>query len=194
MVWLDGLDTPLVRMLDANFVDPRNDEARSVTRPTGDRLARFGANMMPVDWKPETKSSPVLSYPYARTRETLTTLSRHGDPDPCHGYKLRYINPAIGGWPMPTIGAFMALLPGGFNSAPYRSTDGTIYSVVEGTGETIVDDTVLRWKARDIFVIPSWRVHHHHAKSEAALFSFSDRPVQDVLGLWREGRVRTTPS
>ena len=65
-------------------------------------------------------------------------MSRNGDPDPYHGYKLRYINPATGGSPMPTIGAFMALLPGGFNTAPYRSTDGTIYSVVEGTGETIV--------------------------------------------------------
>jgi gentisate 1,2-dioxygenase len=73
---------------------------------------------------------------------------------------------------MPTIGAFMALLPGGFNTAPYRSTDGTIYSVVEGTGETIVGDTVFRWKPRDIFVVPSWHTHHHRAASEAVLFSF----------------------
>jgi gentisate 1,2-dioxygenase len=190
MVWLDGLDTPLVRMLDANFADPMNDETQGVIRPSGDSLARFGANMAPVDWKPETKSSPVFSYPYARSREALATLSRNGDPDSCHGYKLRYINPATGGSPMPTIGAFMALLPGGFGAAPSRSTDGTIYSVVEGTGETIVGDTVLRWKPRDIFVVPSWHTHHHRAASESVLFSFSDRPVQDVLGLWREERAR----
>ena len=96
----------------------------------------------------------MFSYPYARSRETLTTLSRNGDPDSHHGYKLRYIDPTTGGSPMPTIGAFMALLPGGFNTAPYRSTDGTIYSVVEGTGETIVGDTVLRWKPRDISWFP----------------------------------------
>jgi gentisate 1,2-dioxygenase len=131
----------------------------------------------------------VFSYPYTRSRETLVTLSHNGDPDPYHGYKLRYINPATGGSPMPTIGAFMALLPGGFNTAPYRSTDGTIYSVVEGTGETIIGDTVFRWKPRDIFVVPSWHTHHHRAASEAVLFSFSDRPVQDVLGLWREARL-----
>jgi gentisate 1,2-dioxygenase len=190
MVWLDGLDTPLVRMLDANFADPMNDETQNVTRPTGDSLARFGANMVPVDWKPETLSSPVFSYPNARSRETLTALSRNGGPDPYHGYKLRYINPATGGSPMPTIAAFMALLPGGFDTAPYRSTDGTIYSVVEGTGETIVGETVLRWKPRDIFVVPSWHTHHHRAASEAALFSFSDRPVHDLLGLWREERLR----
>ena len=94
---------------------------------------------------------------------------------------------------MPTIGAFMALLPGGFTSAPYRSTDGTIYSIVEGTGATIVDDIAIRWKARDVFVVPGWRVHHHHAVSEAVLFSFSDRPVQDALGLWREERPCARP-
>jgi gentisate 1,2-dioxygenase len=145
--------------------------------------------MVPVDWKPETKSSPIFNYPYTKSRETLLTLSRNGDPDPYHGYKLRYINPATGGSPMPTIGAFMALLPAGFATAPYRSTDGTVYSVVEGEGETTIGDTVFRWKPRDLFVVPSWAVHHHKASREAVLFSFSDRPVQEVLSLWREDRL-----
>ena len=144
--------------------------------------------MVPVDWKPERKSSPLFSYPYARSREALETLARNGAPDACHGYKLRYINPGTGGAPMPTIGAFMALLPAGFATLPYRSTDGTVYSVVEGEGETIVGETVIRWKPRDLFVVPPWHRHHHRASSEAVLFSFSDRPVQDVLGLWREDR------
>jgi gentisate 1,2-dioxygenase len=188
-VWLDGLDVPMIKMLDASFAEPSNADSQTISRPVGDSPARYGANMVPVDWKPETKSSPVFNYPYTRSRETLMTLSRNGEPDPYHGYKLRYINPATGGSPMPTIGAFMALLPGGFHTQPYRSTDGTIYSVVEGTGETVVGDTVLRWKPRDIFVVPSWHTHHHRAASEAVLFSFSDRPVQDVLGLWREERL-----
>lgn len=188
MVWLDGLDVPLVALLDASFMEPANADSQDVARPVGDSLARFGANMVPVDWKPERKSSPVFSYPYARSREALATMSRNGAPDACHGYKLRYINPGTGGSPMPTIGAFMALLPSGFASAPYRSTDGTVYSVVEGTGETVVGDTVIRWKPRDLFVVPAWARHHHRAGSEAVLFSFSDRPVQDVLGLWREAR------
>jgi sugar/nucleoside kinase (ribokinase family) len=57
-------------------------------------------------------------------------------------------------------------------------------------GETVVGDTVFRWKPRDIFVVPSWNAHFHRAATEAVLFSFSDRPVQDVLGLWREERSR----
>jgi gentisate 1,2-dioxygenase len=99
IVWLDGLDTPLVRMLDAAFAEPAKVDSQAILRPEGDSPARFGANMAPVDWKPVRTSSPVFNYPYARSREALETLSRHGDPDPCHGYKLRYINPATGGSP-----------------------------------------------------------------------------------------------
>jgi gentisate 1,2-dioxygenase len=188
MVWLDGLDVPMIRLLDTSFAEQLNADSQSVSRPEGDSLARFGTNMVPVDWKPELKSSPVFNYPYGRSREALAIMARNGDPDACHGYKLRYINPGTGGHPMPTIGAFMALLPGGFSTRPYRSTDGTVYSVVEGEGETIIGGTVFRWKPRDLFVVPSWHTHHHRAASEAVLFSFSDRPVQEVLSMWREER------
>lgn len=189
MVWLDGLDTPLVRLLDAGFAEPANADSQTISRPEGDSQARFGANMAPVDWRPEQRSSPVFNYPYVRSREALETLSRNGDPDPCHGHKLRYINPATGGSPMPTIGTFMALLPGGFSTIPYRSTDGTVYSVVEGTGETVIGDMTIRWKPRDLFIVPSWHQHRHHVVSNAVLFSFSDRPAQEALSLWREERL-----
>ena len=45
---------------------------------------------------------------------------------------------------MPTIAAFMQLLPEGFNGAPYRPTDATIYSVVEGRGESRVGNEHVR--------------------------------------------------
>ena len=38
--------------------------------------------------------------------------------DPCHGLKLRYVNPVDGGWAMPTIGTFMQLLPKGMRPCP----------------------------------------------------------------------------
>jgi len=82
----------------------------------------------------------------------------------------------------------MQWLPGNFTTLPYRCTDGTVYSAVEGEGETVVGETILRWKPRDIFVVPSWCRHHHRAQTDAVLFSFSDRPVQEALGLWREER------
>jgi gentisate 1,2-dioxygenase len=188
MVWLDGLDIPIVRLLDASFAEPGAADVQAVTRPEGDSAARYGNNLLPVDWQPAVKTSPVFNYPYARSRESLDALSRNEDPDPCHGHKLRYVNPADGDFAMPTIGTFIQLLPKGFATRPYRSTDGAVFVVVEGTGESRIGDRVFRWEQHDVFVAPSWSTVSHQADAEAVLFSFSDRPVQQKLGLWREQR------
>ena len=71
MVWLDGLDIPLVSFLDAGFMEPGNAEQQMETKPSGDSLARYGSGLLPVDWQPQSKTSPVFNYPYARTRDAL---------------------------------------------------------------------------------------------------------------------------
>lgn len=188
MVWLDGLDIPLVRMLDASFAEKLNAEEQPVSRPVGDAPARYGKGLLPVDWKPRSRTSPVFSYPYERTREVLETLRRTDGWDPCHGLKMRYANPATGGHAMPTIGTFVQLLPRGFATEPYRCTDATVFAVVEGEGRTRIGERVLDWGPKDVFVVPSWASHRHEAEAEAVLFSYSDRPVQEKLDLWREAR------
>jgi gentisate 1,2-dioxygenase len=37
--------------------------------------------------------------------------------------------------------------------------------------------------------VPSWHAFSLAAHDDTILFSFSDRPVQEVLGLWREERM-----
>jgi gentisate 1,2-dioxygenase len=187
--WLDGLDIPLVQFLDASFAEHHDEDEQPISRPVGDSEARFGSNLLPIDDIPRG-ASPVFNYPYARTREALATLARTGAWDPCHGLKMRYSNPVTGGHPLTTIAAFIQLLPQGFQSARYRSTDATVFVAVEGRGRTRVgSDFVVEWQPRDIFVVPSWKVVAHEATSEAVLFSFSDRPVQEALHLFREERL-----
>jgi gentisate 1,2-dioxygenase len=157
-----------------------------VAKPEGDALARFGANMLPLEYAASSGSTPIFTYPYARCREALEQLRGHGAPHASHGLKMQYSNPATGGYPMPTIGAFIQLLPAGFQGLPYRATDGTVYCVVEGRGESRVGDSAFEWEPHDIFVVPSWCKVSHHAAEDAVLFSYSDRPVQKALGLWRE--------
>lgn len=188
MVWLDGLDIPLVQFLDASFFENYGEDTFPVTRPTGDALARYGSGLLPVDQRPRGLTSPVLNYPYARTREALDRLARAGDRDPCHGIRMQYVNPQTGGYAMPTMATFLQLLPREFATESYRSTDAMVFSVVEGRGRTEVGDQVLDWRKRDTFVIPSWKPHRHFTEDESVLFSFSDRPVQQALGLWRESR------
>lgn len=194
MVWMDGLDVPLLALLNTTFHEAYPEECQPLSRPEGDSPARYGMGLLPVGYERSAPTSPVFNYPYARTREALETMRRADEWDPCHGLKLQYVNPVDGGWAMPTMATFMQLLPKGITTTPYRSTDGMVYSPVEGHGRTIVGDAVLEWGPRDVFVVPGWCRHQHETSEDAVLFSFSDRPVQQKLGLWREQRGNEPPT
>ena len=187
VIWLDGLDVPIVNLFDASFSEASAKEIPAA-HPSHDSEARYAGAMLPDGYKPVSLSSPLLNYRYERARQNLATLHRNGLVDPCHGVKLRYVNPVTGGSVMPTMSAALQLLPAGFRTAPYRSTDGTVFVVIEGRGRSQVADASFDWAENDVFVAPSWAPQRHHAESEAVLFSFSDRAAQEKLGLWREQR------
>src|SRR5262249_36729204 len=56
VVWLDGLDIPLVKFFDASFLERMDEEQQPVTRPSGDAVARYGNNLLPVGTQ---RSTPV---------------------------------------------------------------------------------------------------------------------------------------
>jgi gentisate 1,2-dioxygenase len=187
VIWLDGLDVPIVNLFDASFSEASAKEIPAA-HPSHDSEARYAGAMLPDGYKPVSLSSPLLNYRYERARQNLATLHRNGLVDPCHGVKLRYVNPVTGGSVMPTMSAALQLLQAGFRTAPYRSTDGTVFVVIEGRGRSQIADASFDWAENDVFVAPSWAPQRHHAESEAVLFSFSDRAAQEKLGLWREQR------
>ena len=194
VVWLDGLDIPMLRFFDAGFAE--NDAARSqqITRTEGASFAHWGHNMAPVRGSgPFGATSSIFSYPYERSREALDRLERSAPIDAWDGVKLRYVNPATGGAPMPTMATFLQRLPPGFGGRPWRQTDGVVFSVVEGQGTVEIGRGGERWRfsfgPRDHFVVPSWHTAQLHSAAGCVLFSFSDRPVQQALGIHREERI-----
>jgi gentisate 1,2-dioxygenase len=189
MFWLDGLDIPVIQLLDASFIERHEEDEQPIGKPEGDSSARWGANLLPVDSRARPSTSPIFNYPYDRTRAALAQLAKAGDPDPCHGIKMRYTNPTTGDHAMPTMGTFIQLLPKGFKTSRYRSTDATVYVAMEGKGRTRIGEETFTWGPKDIFVAPSWKpVVHEAVEGECVLFSFSDRPVQEKIGVWREDR------
>jgi len=196
VVWLDGLDIPILQFFEAGFAENGDAARQEVLHAEGRSAARWGHNLAPVhETRRPGTPSPIFSYPYRRSREALDHLERYEPMDRWDGFKLRYVNPATGGWPMPTMGTFLQRLPSGFDGAPWRQTDGAVFSVVEGSGDVEIKAgenqpiTNLKFGHRDHFVIPSW--HQARFKSEAGcvLFSFSDRPAQQALSIHREERV-----
>lgn len=189
MIMFDALDIPLVNHFGASFKGLM-DGPHEIVLPSGYGLARFGAGAMPVNHRPSHAAivSPMRHYPYARLRVALEQMKKTKEWDPCHGLKVQYANPATGDHAFPTIGLFLQLLPKGFESVPYRSTDESIYVVAEGTGTTIVGETKIKWGRKDVFVVPSWQYCQHVPDGDAVLFSCSDLPAQQKLGFWREQR------
>jgi gentisate 1,2-dioxygenase len=170
VVWLDGLDTAFANIAGAHFREDYPQERQPVVR--GD-----------------DEASPLLRYPYERTRAALVQLARDADPDPVHGWRLRYTRPGAGGDPFPTMAVFMQSLPAGFAGGPYRTTDGAVFCAVEGRGTVSVGDRSFDFAPHDVFVVPSWETTRFRAAEECVLFSYSDRAAQEALGFWREERA-----
>jgi gentisate 1,2-dioxygenase len=157
VVWLDGLDIPVVNMLDSSFAEHYPGGTKAVHQVDGD--------------------SPV-SFPYA----TMRGRAKGAPLDPVHGSRIHY-----GGEPtLPSIDAWLRMLPAGFKTQPYRSTDATVFCVAEGYGQSRIGGDTLAWGPHDIFMVPSWVPITHEAREESVMFSFSDRPIQRALGVWRE--------
>ena len=161
VVWLDGLDIPVVNMLDCSFAEHYPEGTQPILREGNDS---------------------AVSFPYARTRQALAGLAKKSTADPQHGFRIHY----GGETTMPTIDAWLRLLPAGYKTTAYRSTDASVYCVAEGSGKSYIGEAVFEWQPHDVFMVPSWAPVRHEAEDESVLFSFSDRPIQKALGMWRE--------
>lgn len=178
MIWLDGLDNGLMAQLDTTFFEP----GRSEFPETAQSAPSADEN------RPETGAGRILRFPYDKARENLEILRDVTDANASHGYRMEYLDPAHGGPAMPTMTTMLMLLDSGFSGRSYRSTDGAVFTVLEGEGETTIGGETFEWKRHDVFVVPSWVAYAHRAEAESVLFSFSDRVVQQKLGVWREAQ------
>ncbi|RYX93289.1 MAG: gentisate 1,2-dioxygenase [Comamonadaceae bacterium] len=198
VIWLDGLDIPTIAFFDAGFAQNDTSRSQTVSRTEGTSFARYGHNMAPLRHDaPFGVTSPIFSYPYERSRQALHHLERDAPIDEWDGVKLRYVNPLTGGSPMPTMATFMQRLPAGFSGKPYRQTDGAVFSVVEGHGTISIEGPgpkagtpqLFSFGPRDHFVVPSWHTARFVSQAGCVLFSYSDRPVQQALGIHKEERL-----
>jgi gentisate 1,2-dioxygenase len=166
MIWLDGLDSPLVRMLEAGFYE----EYEGERQPIG-----------------EGEPSARWYFPFARARAALERMTGADR-------LLEYTDPTSGGPAMPTIACHLRMLRPGERSRPWRAVCCTNYHVIEGSGYSIVDDRRLDWDDKDVFTVPTWTFHEHVNSGDrpAFLFSFTDAPIMKALGWYREEQASSS--
>jgi gentisate 1,2-dioxygenase len=167
MLWLDGLDLPLVHALHSVF-------------------AEFPAHDVALHARQNGPSYGPDLFPY-RNMAAALELQRNEPGDPFDDIIIEYRDPHTGGPVMPTISASMQLLRPGVATRCHRHTHSVVYHVVSGTGTSYVGDRRFDWGPGDTFAVPTWAPHRHAnpTAADAVLFSFSDRPVIAALGLDR---------
>jgi gentisate 1,2-dioxygenase len=189
VIWIDGLDVPIVNFFECGFSAELPEGAQRLTKAEGHAGATFGAGLIPIEAQsPFGATSPVFSYPYERCRAALLSSARSAAPDPHFGHALRYANPLNGDWVMPTMAAWLAYLPLSFVSKAYRSTDNQVIVVSEGEVSVDIGGRQHQLKENDVMALPGWMWRKIVASSDAVLFFFSDRSAQERLGIWKEER------
>jgi gentisate 1,2-dioxygenase len=190
MIWMDVLDLPVVAALDAVFFElgPAAEVRRAPGRePASEAWFAAGPGLVPVDGPPlPAHRSPLLAYRWADTDRGLEAqLAARPDG---HA-RLRFTDPVRGGDVMPTMRCEMERIRPGTVTAAVRQTGGRVSCVLHGTGQIQVgvgdQAHVFDVEPGDIVAIPSWMPRSASADTELDVFTTSDVPVLEALGLFR---------
>ena len=205
--WVDVLDVGLVERMNAIMTEwdypggePLGDAATGKRIQVPDAPANYservfsGAGIVPLhgwDHRRSRRFSPKYKYPASEVRAVQERLK--GEPgSPFDGVIVEYVDPTSGRSVVPTMSFRSQLLRPGEATLSQRRTASTVFCVLEGDGKLLLDDKVIEWSRHDIFVIPGWtwyRFSNSAAGGDAILYSVSDAPALEKLGLYRaQGR------
>ena len=164
MVWLDALDSPLTRALDAWFFDPH---PTGLQEP-GDDPAREAA----------------LTYPWAPVHSAAVAAAAASDEGAA---AIAYTHPATGADVLPTTRCQVVTVAAGGRWGPQRRVGGAVFCVAEGRGTAAVGPATFPLAFGDVFCVPSWCPLEisNDGGDPLSLFTYDDEPVLRAFGLER---------
>ncbi len=187
VVWMDGLDFPLVILLNSTFFQRYPDGLQPETRSPDASTQRYGPNLRPAWQRQSTPDGPLLAFRWEATYAALQELAAV-DASPYDDVALEYTDPRHGGHVLPTLACWVQLLRPSVRTRAHRHTSSAVYHVFRGRGYSVIDGQRLDWEAGDFLALPPWAWHEHASigPDEAILFSITDLPVMEALDLYRE--------
>ena len=187
IIWMDGLDLPLVGDLDAVFFEVPA-ELRQATATTNASETKYGGPHLQPTWEKPTQGQPtLLNYKWQPTYKALTRIGA-APASPYDDVCFEYLNPHTGGAVLPTMSCYIQLIRSRVHTQAHRQVNSAVYHVFEGKGFSVINGERFDWQRGDFFVVPPWAWHEHanESRDEAILFSVQDTPVMQALGLYRE--------
>jgi gentisate 1,2-dioxygenase len=190
VMWMDILDSPVVRFLEALTMEsyPREKQVAGSQNGRSERL--FSApGLVPAGHASETRER-LLAYRWEHAREALQRLAEV-ENDPFDDVMLQYVQPTTGASVLPCLAAYLQMLRPGVETRPHRHNSSAVYFVREGSGTTEVNGISYHWSTGDVLVVAPSAVHKHHNpnRQPAVLFVMQDTPMLKALGFYREEAV-----
>lgn len=186
VIWLDSLDLPLVYYLEASYAiegphqPPRNE-------PDASQFRYRRAGLVPYQSLGNPSRYPLLRYPWPEVREALMTMASATPRNEM--VWLAYINPESGEGCLITLGFSAIMLRPGETATMKRRSASQVFHVIEGNGESLIDDTEMKWTESDTFSAPTHariKLTNGSSKAPAFLFVVDDAPLQRKLGFYEE--------
>jgi gentisate 1,2-dioxygenase len=147
--WFDGLDVPLVHLLEPMWVEDHPERWERVQTIAEDSPMRFK---------------------WADTQAAIA-----GAPKDATGWFGRTIElPAPA---MPTIQLKVHGWSKGERTKPYRQLANTIYVVMQGSGRSRIGESTFQWGFGDTIAAPMWNRIEHEAAEETIMFAMSDEAL-----------------
>jgi gentisate 1,2-dioxygenase len=167
VIWLDALDLPLLVYLEGSYAQEPPGPGEAID---------FGP-------KPEALRAryPTLRFAWSEMHAKLVAR----DLDVA---EIEYANPLDGGSVLLALGFTAMRLRASAAAAPPRRSCTTVFHVVTGSGESMVNGEVFRWARGDTFSAPAFATltHSVSSDSDAYLIAIHDRPLQEKLGFYEE--------
>jgi gentisate 1,2-dioxygenase len=192
VIWADTLDWPLMDYLGCVAVRHDDEDANMGGAPESDFSRRFYGRggirpaFSPVNRGIGQNVTPKFLYGGGDIRGALADMAGH-QGDPYDGVQIELVNPMTGGSVFPTLSYRAQLLRSGQTTAPFRQAASQLYFVLEGEGHTEVNGERLTWQKNDFVIVPGhdWRSHTVTGGGDAILYSVTDAPVMEALGMYR---------
>src|SRR5437773_1824883 len=159
VIWLDGLDIPLVRSFEAAWASKMRPAVVPATAIDSSQDEFTAAGVVPRASRYEDTGYPQVRWPWTTVRRALEAMAAAAQAD--QPVVLRYVNPGTGTFPLRTIGSEAQWLRPGEATRAERRTASGVFHVIEGQGESRIGDEVFTWERGDCVVAPPWHWIQH---------------------------------
>ncbi|MEM0158662.1 MAG: cupin domain-containing protein [Thermoplasmataceae archaeon] len=190
VIWLDGLDAPLVWYMGGiffkDYAKVHGENVQPVKLTDEDLLATYGSGFRPEQDLYDSYD-PLFIYPYSRAKNALRSLVKRGTMPP-EGYVVRYLNPVTGKDLFQTMALKMRLIPPGGSTASIRRTEHIVMAPLEGRCRVTLEDASFDLVENDVAIIPPWSEYRiqNTGNKDLVVFSYSDEPLFRAIGIYQE--------